>query len=388
MSIFVRNENLSTFIKRYPVTSIIVFITTLIFILTCIDGGPTNIHTVIKYGGLSQPLFSSGEYFRLVTYLFPHVGGVTHFLCNISFILILSPTLERIMGSFRQGIIFLLSGIIGGIFVIYFTPEVVVGGASGAGYGMLGTFLSLIYKRNTYIDNTTKKYIFFITAINVIYTFTGENISIPAHFGGLITGFFLSTLLINHTKSRNIATNYLAPITVTLVILGGYIIYQDNLTIIRKVTTTSDTNTIEIINDANWFNEKYKNIYPLMNELIDNYNQGISNHAEKKQFVIKIEKKEDTIQKIISEISKKKFNPNMNEPQALLLEIFNKLNEVAEYSKLVINNEGVNSDNKFSKSIDDISKKAEKYNQSLIHVYEKAGIQWTSNEKNQINPAR
>lgn len=51
------------------------------------------------------------------------------------------------MGSFRQGIIFLLSGIIGGLFVIYFTPEVVVGGASGAGYGMLGTFLALIYKK-------------------------------------------------------------------------------------------------------------------------------------------------------------------------------------------------------------------------------------------------
>ncbi|MFJ8456226.1 rhomboid family protein [Bacillus paramycoides] len=382
MSIFVRNENFSTFIKRYPVTFIIIFITTVIFILTCIDGGPTNIHTVIKYGGLSQPLFSNGEYFRLVTYLFPHVGGVTHFLCNISFILILSPPLERIMGSFRQGIIYLLSGIIGGLFVIYFTPEVVVGGASGAGYGMLGTFLALIYKKNAYIDNTTKKYIFVVTAINVIYTFTGENISIPAHFGGLITGFLLSTLLINHTKPRNIATNYLAPITVTLVIFVGYIIYQDNHTIIRKVTKASDTNTIEIINDANWFNEKYKNIYPLMDELIDSYNQGISNHAEKEQFLIKIEKKEDNIQKIISEISKKKSNPNMNEPQALLLEIFNKLNEAAEYSILAINNKDVSSGNKFSKSIDDINKKAEKYNQLLTRIYEKSGIQWTSNGKN------
>ncbi|MGE7868543.1 rhomboid family intramembrane serine protease [Bacillus paramycoides] len=382
MSIFVRNENFSTFIKRYPVTFIIVFITTVIFILTCIVGGPTNIHTVIKYGGLSQPLFSNGEYFRLVRYLFPHVGGVTHFLCNISFILILSPPLERIMGSVRQGIIFLLSGIIGGLFVIYSTPEVIVGGASGAGYSMLGTFLALIYKKNAYIAVTTKKYIFVVTAIYVIYTFTGENISIPAHFGGLITGFLLSTLLINHTKPRNIVTNYLAPITVTLVILVGYIIYQDNHTIIRKVTKASDTNTIEIINDANWFNEKYKNIYPLMDELIDSYNPGISSHAEKEQFLIKIEKKEDNIQKIISEISKKKFNPNMNEPQALLLEIFNKLNEAAKYSKLAINNKDVSSGNKFSKSIGDINKKAEKYNQLLTRIYEKSGIQWTSNGKN------
>ncbi|PFA22594.1 MULTISPECIES: rhomboid family intramembrane serine protease [Bacillus cereus group] len=385
MSIFVRNENLITFIKRYPVTSIIVFITTLIFIFTCIDGGSTNIHTVIKYGGLSQPLFSNGEYFRLVTYLFPHVGGVPHFLCNISFILILSPPLERIIGSFRQGIIFLLSGIVGGLFVIYFTPEVVVGGASGAGYGMLGTFLALIYKRNAYIDNTTKKYIFVVTTINVIYTFTGENISIPAHFGGLITGFFLSTLLI---KSRKIATIYLAPIIVSLVILCGYIIYQENHTIVRKVTKASDTNTTELINDVNWFNGKYKNIYPLMNELINNYNQGISNKAEKERFLINIEQNEDNVQKIINEISKKEFNPNMNEPQALLLEIFNKLNEAAEYSKLAINNEDVNSGNKFSKSIDDINKKAEKYNQSLIHAYEKAGIQWTSNANNQIDPGR
>lgn len=288
------------------------------------------------------------------------------------------------MGSFRQGIIFLLSGIIGGLFVIYFTPEVVVGGASGAGYGMLGTFLALIYKKNAYIDNTTKKYIFVVTAINVIYTFTGENISIPAHFGGLITGFLLSTLLINHTKPRNIATNFLAPITVTLVILVEYIIYQDNHTIIRKVTKASDTNTIEIINDANWFNEKYKNIYPLMDELIDSYNQGISSHAEKEQFLIKIEKKEDNIQKIISETSKKKFNPNMNEPQALLLEILNKLNEAAEYSKLAINNKDVSSGNKFSKSIDDINKKAEKYNQLLTRIYEKSGIQWTSMEKTKL----
>ncbi|MED1412865.1 MULTISPECIES: hypothetical protein [Bacillus] len=73
--------------------------------------------------------------------------------------------------------------------------------------------------------------------------------------------------------------------------------------------------------------------------------------------MIKIENKEDNIQKIISEISKKKFNPNMNEPQALLLEIFNKLIEAAEYSKLTIKNKDVSSGNKFSKSIDDINKK-------------------------------
>ncbi|KMN42273.1 hypothetical protein COJ48_24730 [Bacillus cereus] len=72
----------------------------------------------------------------------------------------------------------------------------------------------------------------------------------------------------------------------------------------------------------------------------------------------------------------------MNEPQALLLEIFNKLNEAAEYSKLAINNKDVSSGNKFSKSIDDINKKAEKYNQLLTRIYEKSGIQWTSNGKN------
>ncbi|MGN4426312.1 hypothetical protein ACTFQN_21350 [Bacillus cereus group sp. MYBK30-1] len=74
--------------------------------------------------------------------------------------------------------------------------------------------------------------------------------------------------------------------------------------------------------------------------------------------------------------------PNMNEPQALLLESSNKLNEAAEYSKLAINNNDVSSGNKFSKSIDDINKKAEKYNQSLTRIYEKSGIQWTSNGKN------
>ncbi len=47
----------------------------------------------------------------------------------------------------------------------------------------------------------------------------------------------------------------------------------------------------------------------------------------------------------------------MNEPQALLLEIFNKLIEAAEYSKLTIKNKDVSSGNKFSKSIDDINKK-------------------------------
>ncbi|MGV2806233.1 rhomboid family intramembrane serine protease, partial [Clostridium perfringens] len=51
--IFVRYENWKSYLRYYPVTSLLLVINLVMFVLTSIDGGSRNPLTLMKYGALS-----------------------------------------------------------------------------------------------------------------------------------------------------------------------------------------------------------------------------------------------------------------------------------------------------------------------------------------------
>lgn len=193
MSIFERRETLRTFIKRYPSVTILTLAIITIQLLTYVFGnGPTDIETARRFGAIQTGDTSPDQWFRMITCLFVQIGGTTHLLGNVFSLIILGPPLERFYGSVKFLSLYFATGIVGSLFVLIFSEDVIAAGASGSIYGLLGLYLGLIMKKNRVINSESRSIIWGLFILNIIFTFVVPNISIAAHLGGLFSGLILS----------------------------------------------------------------------------------------------------------------------------------------------------------------------------------------------------
>ncbi|WP_304251845.1 rhomboid family intramembrane serine protease, partial [Limosilactobacillus gastricus] len=67
--------------KRTPVTITIIVIQVLVFIAMELNGGSTNTVTLLNFGAEYTPLLVAGQWWRLITSAFVHIG-IMHLLLN------------------------------------------------------------------------------------------------------------------------------------------------------------------------------------------------------------------------------------------------------------------------------------------------------------------
>lgn len=202
--IFVRYENWRSYLRYYPVTSLLLAANLVMFFITVFDGGSRNPITLLKYGALSDlPQFIE-QHWRYFTAMFLH-NGFDHLLFNSFALLVFVPPLERIMGSWKFALLYLLSGVIGNVIGLayydrmdYYTTAV---GASGAIYGAYGAYLYIALFQRHVMDMASRRTLYTLLILGIIFSFT-PGISLVAHFGGLIGGFFLYGLMIRLFKQR------------------------------------------------------------------------------------------------------------------------------------------------------------------------------------------
>ena len=210
-------ESLKQFYKTTPITFINVVAVTVMFIITIITGGFTGAN-LLRLGALFPPsIYLNGEYWRLFTVMFLH-GSFTHYLFNTLFgLVIISATLERLIGPLRFGILYFASGLLASLTIyagFLLTAEATLGvGASGAIYGVLGAFLFLTFRRPEWFTPSDISSIRGLIFVNIIFTFLVPNISVGAHLGGLGAGVFLSLFIAPKSpffkgKSKGFASPY------------------------------------------------------------------------------------------------------------------------------------------------------------------------------------
>ena len=187
--------------KQPIVTYIIMAICIIIFILIELSGGSTNSQTLLKYGANLDVLVKNGEYYRLFTCIFLHVG-IMHLLCNMYSLYIIGREVENLFGKIKYIIIFILSGIFGSIMSLAFTHNTISAGASGAIFGLLGALLYFGMHYRTYLGETIKRSIIPIIVINLIIGFFAEGIDLAAHIGGLVGGVLVAMMVGVPDKSK------------------------------------------------------------------------------------------------------------------------------------------------------------------------------------------
>ena len=208
--------------KKPIVTYSLIFICILVFILMYVLGnGSTDNYTLLVFGANVDTLTKNGDYYRLFTSMFLHIG-ILHLLCNMYSLYIIGKEVENVFGKVKYLIIYLLSGIAGSILSLAFNHNTICTGASGAIFGLLGALLYFGYYYRTYLGATLTRSIIPVIVLNLIIGFTSSGIDNAAHIGGLVGGILIAMAVGVPDKSNN--NNKINGIVLSLIYFG-FIIY-------------------------------------------------------------------------------------------------------------------------------------------------------------------
>lgn len=208
--------------KKPIVTYTLIGICILLFILMYIFGnGSEDKYTLIKFGANLDRLVRAGDYYRLFTSIFLHIG-IIHLLCNMFSLYAIGKEIENLFGKVKYLIIFVLSGISGSLLSIAFTHNTISAGASGAIFGLLGALLYFGYYYRTYLGAVIRSSIIPVIVINLVIGFLTPGIDNAAHIGGLICGV-LTAMMVGVPDKSSKAEKINGGIITTLYII--FIVY-------------------------------------------------------------------------------------------------------------------------------------------------------------------
>lgn len=195
--------------KKYQVTPVLIlvnvfcFVASLFFILLYVKyqrafGRPMWGWTNPAYylGANSRDLVLDGQYWRLLTHPFLH-GSLSHLFFNMYALAYIGLMTEHKLGSKRFLVIYLLSGICGGLISLIYHPTGYMAGASGAIMGLFGAFLALLLSK-AYEKNATRALLISTVLVVTIMLLNGafkQRVDNAAHLGGLISGFIMGYAL-------------------------------------------------------------------------------------------------------------------------------------------------------------------------------------------------
>jgi membrane associated rhomboid family serine protease len=196
-----------------PATFTFVFLiaNVFVFLLTSLEGAAQSNYVLVRYGAKVNALIDAGEWWRFVTPIFLH-GGVAHLLMNMYGLFILGPYVEKLYGSAKFVVFWVVAGV-AGVVASYLSvqPEMtgtllgrflfksgdgISVGASGALFGLIGVlFVFGIKFRHELPDGFKRAFgtgMLPTILLNIFIGFAVPVIDNAAHLGGLVAGAALA----------------------------------------------------------------------------------------------------------------------------------------------------------------------------------------------------
>lgn len=175
-------------------TYILLVVIVLVFLLESLFGGSTNMRTLQGLGAQVNALVAAGQYSRLLTAMFLHIG-VAHLAFNGWALYTLGRDVEAFYGHGRFAAIYLLSGLAGGVAYYVLGPRnVLSAGASGAIFGLVGAEGALFLANRTLFGTMGRQRLWnlgILVVINLALGATTPGINNMAHVGGFLCGVAL-----------------------------------------------------------------------------------------------------------------------------------------------------------------------------------------------------
>lgn len=181
-------------VEGYFITPILINLNIFIFALMVFMGvsfmAPTT-DSLIQWGANFRPVTLQGQWWRLLTNCFLHIGFF-HLLMNMFALMYIGALLEPYLGKIRFLSAYLLTGLLASVTSLWWHDLTVSAGASGAIFGMYGVFLILL--TTDLIEENARKQLLTSIAVFVGYNLISGlsgGIDNAAHIGGLVGGLFI-----------------------------------------------------------------------------------------------------------------------------------------------------------------------------------------------------
>ncbi len=127
-----------------------------VFVFSELTGSTLDVTHLLRLGAATRPFVLEGEAWRLLGSTWLHTWYV-HLLFNVGALLWAGTLVERLVGGWRFGGIYLGSGLVGALAHIAFQPSSAVVGASGAVFGLIGAALVLVRTRHDLPERWRKR---------------------------------------------------------------------------------------------------------------------------------------------------------------------------------------------------------------------------------------
>ena len=188
-------------LREAPATSLLFAVCVVMFGIEALVGDTQSNATLIQLGAVGRRWVWTGDYWRLVTAMFLHIGPV-HLIVNLGFGYRLCAMAEKAIGSWRFVVLYLGSGIVGSA-VSVIGHDALSAGASGALFGVVGWMLVALRVQfgswRAFVQHPAiRQQLIWMAAWFVIGAVAGfDNY---AHGGGLLFGALYTWALVGYLR--------------------------------------------------------------------------------------------------------------------------------------------------------------------------------------------
>jgi len=183
------------------VTNALLVITVAVFLIDSALGGGLSMlgggGPLLEAGFVAAPQVAAGEWWRILTSAFLHLG-IVHIGFNMYALWLFGPVIEELYGHVEYLAIYLLCAAGGSVLTILAMPDSAAVGASGAIFGLLGLAFAVSWRRHLVMSRAaraTLQQAGGLILINLVITFSVPQISWTGHVGGLLLGVVIGLLL-------------------------------------------------------------------------------------------------------------------------------------------------------------------------------------------------
>lgn len=221
----------------------LVAINVLMFVAMVVKGASVTQPTpdqLLRWGANFGALTLTGQWWRLLTAMFVHIG-IVHLALNMWCLWDLGILAEYLYGPKTFLALYLMTGLAASVVSVARNPLVVTAGASGAIFGLAGALIATLYlgklaaPRGALRISLISLVVF--AAYVVAYGFMKSGIDNGAHIGGLVSGLLLGSVLSQDfhalERSRSRLRPMLFPAFAVLVIAGAVGVRHVHLPVVR-----------------------------------------------------------------------------------------------------------------------------------------------------------
>ena len=190
----------------YTVTAVLVLVNVVIFLQTDFTSLTGHENIWIERGALSwHSVFLEHEYYRMLTSMFLH-RDIEHISNNMLILFFFGIYMEQQLGKIRYLILYFCSGLLAGctsmVYNMMQNDYITSIGASGAIFGVMGGYFTLLVLRRRENGISWNQLIFAIF-LSIYSGVATQGVDNAAHIGGLAAGILIA-LIFNFTEMGDI----------------------------------------------------------------------------------------------------------------------------------------------------------------------------------------